>query len=54
MLAAFVWVDEFSAALYRGGFLAFSLLAAVLVGAVADPAGLLGRAAGPAAAALAR
>ncbi|WP_082574050.1 acyltransferase family protein [Cellulomonas sp. Root137] len=44
VLAAFVWVDEFSNALYRGGFLAFSLLAAVLVGAVADPAGLLGRA----------
>lgn len=46
VLAAFVWVDEFSAALYRGGFLAFSLLTAVLVGAVADPAGLLGRALG--------
>ncbi|MEZ0449150.1 acyltransferase family protein [Cellulomonas sp. ICMP 17802] len=46
VLAAFVWVDEFSAALYRGGFLAFSLLAAVLVGTVADPAGLLGRALG--------
>ena len=46
VVAAFVWVDEFSDALYRGGFLAFSLLAAVLVGAVADPAGLLGRALG--------
>lgn len=46
VLAAFVWVDEFSAALYRGGFLAFSLLAAVLVAAVADPAGILGRALG--------
>ena len=46
VVAAFVWVDEFSDALYRGGFLAFSLLAAVLVGAVADPAGLLGRAVG--------
>jgi peptidoglycan/LPS O-acetylase OafA/YrhL len=43
VLAAFVWVDEYSAALYRGGFLAFSALAAVLVGAVADPAGVLGR-----------
>lgn len=43
VVGAFVWVDEFSDALYRGGFLAFSLLAAVLVGAVADPAGLLGR-----------
>lgn len=37
-------VDEFSAGLYRGGFLAFALLAMVLVGAAADPAGLLGRA----------
>ncbi|KQY21421.1 hypothetical protein ASD16_19230 [Cellulomonas sp. Root485] len=46
VVAAFVWVDEFSDALYRGGFLAFSLVAAVLVGAVADPAGLLGRALG--------
>ena len=46
VVAAFVWVDEFSDALYRGGFLAFSVLAAVLVGAVADPAGLLGRALG--------
>lgn len=46
VVAAFVWVDEFSDTLYRGGFLAFSLLAAVLVGAVADPAGLLGRALG--------
>ncbi|GEL99962.1 acyltransferase family protein [Cellulomonas terrae] len=46
VVAAFVWVDEFSDALYRGGFLAFSLLAAVLVGSVADPAGLLGRALG--------
>ncbi|WP_028047127.1 acyltransferase family protein [Cellulomonas sp. URHE0023] len=43
VVAAFVWVDEYSAALYRGGFLVFSLLAAVLVGAVADPAGVLGR-----------
>lgn len=43
VVAAFVWVDEYSAALYRGGFLAFSVLAAILVGAVADPAGLLGR-----------
>lgn len=46
VLAAFVWVDEFSAVLYRGGFLAFSVLAAVLIAAVADPAGLLGRALG--------
>jgi len=37
-------VDEFSGALYRGGFLAFAGLAVVLVGAAADPAGLLGRA----------
>ncbi|WP_081680581.1 acyltransferase family protein [Cellulomonas sp. URHD0024] len=43
VVAAFVWVDEFSAALYRGGFLAFSVIAAILVGAVVDPAGLLGR-----------
>ena len=42
VLAAFVWVDEFSDALYRGGFLAFSVLAAVLVGAVADPPGCSG------------
>ncbi|WP_426595148.1 acyltransferase family protein [Cellulomonas sp. McL0617] len=43
VVAAFVWVDEYSAALYRGGFLAFSVVAAILVGAVSDPAGLLGR-----------
>ena len=43
VVAAFVWVDEYSAALYRGGFLAFSAVAAILVGAVADPAGVLGR-----------
>ena len=43
VVAAFIWVDEYSAALYRGGFLVFSALAAILVGAVADPAGLLGR-----------
>ena len=54
VLAAFVWVDEYSSALYRGGFLAFSVLAAVLVGAVADPAGVLGRQLGPPAAALGR
>ncbi|SFK33483.1 acyltransferase family protein [Cellulomonas sp. KH9] len=44
VVACVVLVDEFSAGLYRGGFLAFSALAVVLVGAAADPAGLLGRA----------
>ncbi|MBO0900816.1 acyltransferase [Cellulomonas sp. zg-ZUI22] len=44
VVACVVLVDEFSASLYRGGFLAFSALAVVLVGAAADPAGLLGRA----------
>lgn len=39
-----VLVDEFSAGLYRGGFAGFAALAIVLVGAAADPAGLLGRA----------
>lgn len=43
VVSAFIWVDEFSAALYRGGFLAFSVVAAILIGAVADPAGVLGR-----------
>ncbi|UZN04741.1 acyltransferase family protein [Cellulomonas sp. S1-8] len=44
VVACVVLVDEFSGALYRGGFLAFAGLAIVLVGAAADPAGLLGRA----------
>lgn len=44
VVACVVLVDEFSGALYRGGFLGFALLAVVLVGAAADPATLLGRA----------
>lgn len=44
VVACVLLVDEFSAGLYRGGFLAFAALALVLVGAAADPAGLLGRA----------
>jgi len=46
VVVAFLVVDEFGAGLYRGGFLAFSLLAAVLVAAAADPATVLGRALG--------
>ncbi|GIG38355.1 acyltransferase family protein [Cellulomonas phragmiteti] len=44
VVACVLLVDEFDAGLYRGGFLAFAVLAVVLVGAAADPAGLLGRA----------
>jgi peptidoglycan/LPS O-acetylase OafA/YrhL len=46
VLACVVLVDEYSTTLYRGGFLAFAALALVLVGAAADPAGMLGRALG--------
>lgn len=41
---AFATVDEFSPVLYRGGFLAFAGCTALLVAALAHPAGLLGRA----------
>jgi len=41
---AFLSVGEFSPALYRGGFLALAVCTAVLVAALAHPAGLLGRA----------
>ncbi|MBO3095994.1 acyltransferase family protein [Cellulomonas dongxiuzhuiae] len=44
VVACVALVDEFSVGLYRGGFLAFAGLTVVLVGAAADPAGLLGRA----------
>lgn len=44
VVACVVLVDEFDRGLYRGGFLGFAALAVVLVGAAADPAGLLGRA----------
>lgn len=44
VVACVLLVDEFSVGLYRGGFLAFAALSVVLVGAAADPAGLLGRA----------
>ncbi len=40
----FVTVDEFSPLLYRGGFLALAGCTALLVAALAHPAGLLGRA----------
>ncbi|KSW14469.1 acyltransferase family protein [Cellulomonas sp. B6] len=46
VLVCVVLVDEYSTTLYRGGFLAFAALALVLVGAAADPAGMLGRALG--------
>jgi len=44
VVLAVVLVDPYSAALYRGGFLAFAALTCVLVAAAADPAGLLGQA----------
>ncbi|ADG74283.1 acyltransferase 3 [Cellulomonas flavigena DSM 20109] len=44
VVACVLLVDPYSAGLYRGGFAAFAALAIVLVGAAADPAGLLGRA----------
>ncbi|UUI66447.1 acyltransferase family protein [Cellulomonas wangsupingiae] len=44
VVAAVVLVDPFSEALYRGGFLGFAAVAALLVAAAADPASLLGRA----------
>ena len=40
----FAHVGEFSDALYRGGFLVLSVVAAGLIAALAHPAGLLGRA----------
>ncbi|CAA9333930.1 MAG: hypothetical protein AVDCRST_MAG29-1205 [uncultured Nocardioidaceae bacterium] len=43
VLWTFLSVGEFSAGLYRGGFLAIAACTALLVAAVAHPAGLLGR-----------
>jgi len=43
VLASFVLVNEYSAWLYRGGFLAIAALAAVLLAVASHPASLLGR-----------
>jgi peptidoglycan/LPS O-acetylase OafA/YrhL len=48
VLASFVLVTEYSAWLYRGGFLAISALAAVLLAVASHPASLIGRGLGAA------